>query len=70
MAHGLKKVIINDLNYLNHYWLNDDEVGIECTVFKADTSPTARPRNWNFGIYWVQPPLSDCLPDDLVKRLE
>jgi len=47
-------------------WL---QAGIEATVFEQDASPTTRPRDWSFGVYWAQSPLADCLPPDLVARL-
>ncbi|KKY17442.1 putative monooxygenase fad-binding protein [Phaeomoniella chlamydospora] len=31
--------------------------GIKCTVFEQDKALDARPRDWNFGIYWAQVPL-------------
>lgn len=45
------------------------KAGIEATVFEQDASPTARPRDWSFGVYWAQSPLVDCLPPDLAARL-
>lgn len=27
-------------------------------------APFARPRDWNFGIYWAQSRLDECLSDD------
>lgn len=44
--------------------------GIHFTVFEQDASLDARPRDWNFGIYWAQAPLDECLPDDLSRLVE
>ncbi|CZR67712.1 uncharacterized protein PAC_17611 [Phialocephala subalpina] len=41
------------------------QAGIACTVFEQDTSFYQRPRDWNFGIYWAQSRLDECLTDDL-----
>ncbi|KAF2087053.1 FAD/NAD(P)-binding domain-containing protein, partial [Saccharata proteae CBS 121410] len=43
--------------------------GVSCTVFEQSASPTARPRDWNFGIYWAQSPLSECLPKSITDKL-
>lgn len=40
------------------------------TVFEADATSTVRPRDWDFGIYWAQSPLADCLPAELVAEVE
>ncbi|KAF2841942.1 FAD/NAD(P)-binding domain-containing protein [Patellaria atrata CBS 101060] len=45
------------------------KVGIACTVYEADPTPTHRPRDWNFGIYWAQSPLGNCLPQELNDQL-
>ena len=42
---------------------------IPCTVFEQDASPQARPRDWNYGIYWAQSNLDECLPPDLAAQL-
>jgi hypothetical protein len=34
-------------------------------VFERDASPTARPRDWNFGIYWAQSRIEECLTPEL-----
>lgn len=44
-------------------------MGIDATVFEKDASPTARPRDWNFGIYWALSPLESILPPELHDRL-
>ncbi|CAP65149.1 uncharacterized protein PODANS_5_7210, partial [Podospora anserina S mat+] len=41
------------------------QAGIPATVFEQDTSPTSRHRDWNFGIYWAQSRLEECLPPNL-----
>ncbi|KAK4664677.1 uncharacterized protein QC763_507210 [Podospora pseudopauciseta] len=49
------------------------KAGIPATVFEQDTSPTSRHRDWNFGIYWAQSRLEECLPPnlhDLVKSTQ
>ncbi|PMD32036.1 FAD/NAD(P)-binding domain-containing protein [Hyaloscypha variabilis F] len=40
------------------------KVNITCTVFEQDITPFARPRDWNFGIYWAQSRLDECLSDE------
>jgi hypothetical protein len=45
-------------------------VGIACTVFEQDTTLVARPRDWNFGIYWAQSRLDECLSDELKAQIE
>ncbi|PIA96428.1 hypothetical protein CB0940_10405 [Cercospora beticola] len=44
--------------------------GANVTVFEQDDSLDARPRDWNFGIYWAQVPLQECLPEHLAKQVE
>ncbi|KAK4195428.1 hypothetical protein QBC40DRAFT_289047 [Triangularia verruculosa] len=46
------------------------KAGIPVTVFEQDTSPTSRPRDWNFGIYWAQSRLEECLPLDLHQLIK
>lgn len=46
------------------------QAGISCTVFEQDTSLLQRPRDWNFGIYWAQSRLDECLTDDLKALVE
>ncbi|KAK4237010.1 hypothetical protein C8A03DRAFT_35049 [Achaetomium macrosporum] len=41
------------------------KVGIDVIVFEQDGSPTARPRDWSFGIYWAQSRIEACLPPEL-----
>ncbi|KAK4225932.1 hypothetical protein QBC38DRAFT_510730 [Podospora fimiseda] len=41
------------------------KANIPTTVFEQDSSPTSRPRDWNFGIYWAQSRLEECLPPSL-----
>lgn len=38
-------------------------------VFEQDARPDARPRDWNYGIYWAQSNLSECLPPELIDQL-
>ncbi|KAK5662465.1 hypothetical protein OQA88_8376 [Cercophora sp. LCS_1] len=45
-------------------------VGIDATVFEQDGSPTARPRDWNFGIYWAQSRLEEILPPAIRSLLD
>ncbi|RYP90112.1 hypothetical protein DL770_003734 [Monosporascus sp. CRB-9-2] len=44
--------------------------GINVTVFEQATSLSERPRDWNFGLYWAQSPLAECLPDELSAQVE
>ncbi|KAL2012921.1 hypothetical protein VTN00DRAFT_446 [Thermoascus crustaceus] len=43
---------------------------IPCVVFEQDARPDARPRDWNYGIYWAQSSLSECLPQALIDQLQ
>lgn len=45
--------------------MDDEQLGIACTVFERDASLDARPRDWNFSLHWANTVLKDCLPDDL-----
>ena len=38
---------------------------IPCTVYEREPYLNARSRNWNYGIYWAQAPLAECLPRSL-----
>ncbi|KIM96787.1 hypothetical protein OIDMADRAFT_169581 [Oidiodendron maius Zn] len=44
-------------------------LNIACTVFEQDASPYERPRDWNFGIYWAQSRLDECLSEDMRARV-
>jgi hypothetical protein len=46
------------------------KVGISCTVFEQDTSHFQRPRDWNFGLYWAQSRLDECLTDDIKALIQ
>ena len=39
-------------------------------MFESDAANAERARDWNFGIYWAQSPLSDCLPEEIAQQLE
>ncbi|KAL2016598.1 hypothetical protein VTK56DRAFT_3255 [Thermocarpiscus australiensis] len=41
------------------------KAGIDVTVFEKDESPYARPRDWNFGVYWAQSRIEECLTPEL-----
>ncbi|KAK4111756.1 FAD/NAD(P)-binding domain-containing protein [Canariomyces notabilis] len=43
--------------------------GIEAAVFEQDQSPTARQRDWNFGIYWAQSRIEECLASELYAQI-
>lgn len=43
--------------------------GIAYTIFEQDATPHARPRDWNYGIYWAQSHLDECLPPDLMAQV-
>lgn len=45
------------------------QVGIRCTVFEQDDSLDQRSRDWDFGIYWAQTPLDECLLDDVRDKI-
>ena len=42
---------------------------IPCTVYERESHLNARSRNWNYGIYWAQAPLAECLPQNLQDSL-
>ncbi|KAK7052878.1 hypothetical protein VNI00_004198 [Paramarasmius palmivorus] len=44
------------------------KLGIPYTVFEQDAALDARPRDWDFGIYWAQTPLADCLPPEITEE--
>lgn len=44
-------------------------LNISCTVYEREDFLNARGRNWNFGIYWAQAPLSECLPQTLQDEI-
>ncbi|KAK4155973.1 hypothetical protein C8A00DRAFT_41448 [Chaetomidium leptoderma] len=41
------------------------KAGIDVSVFEQDDSPSARPRDWNFGVYWAQSRIEECLTPEL-----
>ncbi|GAB1318079.1 FAD-dependent monooxygenase cctM [Madurella fahalii] len=45
-------------------------VGIDAVVFEQDESPTARQRDWSFGIYWAQSRIVECLTPELYARID
>lgn len=44
--------------------------GLDVKVYEQDRALDQRTRDWNYGIYWAQVPLHDCLPEHLAKRIE
>ncbi|KAL3417966.1 hypothetical protein PVAG01_10975 [Phlyctema vagabunda] len=46
------------------------KAGIASSVFEADATSTARPRDWSFGVYWAQSPLASVLDDSVVARIQ
>ncbi|KAL8954103.1 MAG: hypothetical protein Q9222_000082 [Ikaeria aurantiellina] len=42
---------------------------IKCTVFERENYINERSRDWTFGIYYAQAPLTECLPKHLSERL-
>lgn len=40
-------------------------LNISCTVYEREAYLNARPRDWNFGIYWAEAPLAECLPESI-----
>ncbi|KUI59238.1 6-hydroxynicotinate 3-monooxygenase [Cytospora mali] len=45
------------------------KAGIPCTVFEQDASLDERSRDWDFGIYWSQIPLNECLPENVQSKI-
>ncbi|KAK4101186.1 FAD/NAD(P)-binding domain-containing protein [Parathielavia hyrcaniae] len=41
------------------------KAGIDVAIFEQDASPTARPRDWDFGVYWAQSRIDECLTSEL-----
>ncbi len=39
-------------------------------MFEQDASPTARPRDWNFGVYWAQSRIEECLTPELIALID
>ncbi|KXX79373.1 FAD-dependent urate hydroxylase [Madurella mycetomatis] len=46
------------------------QVGIDAVVFEQDEAPTARQRDWNFGIYWAQSRIEECLAPELYALID
>jgi hypothetical protein len=42
---------------------------IPAVVFEKSPTRTSRPRDWNFGIYWAQSRLEECLPPSIMAEL-
>ncbi|KAK7522760.1 uncharacterized protein IWZ02DRAFT_490182 [Phyllosticta citriasiana] len=45
------------------------KAGIKCTVFERDPDLDSRPRDWNFGVYWAQTSLDECLPKETKEKI-
>lgn len=45
-------------------------LGVPCTVYEREEYLNTRPRDWNYGIYWAQSPLAECLPKDVQEALK
>ena len=43
--------------------------GIKSTIYEREDYLNQRPRDWNFGIYWAQNLLAECLPTDVLERM-
>ena len=39
-------------------------------MFEQDASPTIRSRDWNFGIYWAQSRIEECLTAELSALID
>ncbi|ESK85483.1 fad binding domain-containing protein [Moniliophthora roreri MCA 2997] len=44
------------------------KLNIPYAIFEQDPAFDSRPRDWDFGIYWAQSPLLQCLPEDITYR--
>ena len=44
-------------------------LGVSFTVFERENFLNERKRDWNFGVYWAQSWLTECLPPELAGRL-
>ncbi|KAK0713299.1 hypothetical protein B0T26DRAFT_753425 [Lasiosphaeria miniovina] len=41
------------------------KLGINAAVYERDAHRAARPRDWNFGIFWAQAGIKECLPPEI-----
>ncbi|KAH6838344.1 hypothetical protein B0I37DRAFT_387560 [Chaetomium sp. MPI-CAGE-AT-0009] len=46
------------------------KAGISVTVFEKDESTAVRSRDWNFGVYWAQSRIEECLTPELNARID
>ncbi|KAL8782626.1 MAG: hypothetical protein Q9213_005213 [Squamulea squamosa] len=42
---------------------------VQATIFEREGYLNQRPRDWNFGVFWAQEALNQCLPSNLQSRL-
>ncbi|EEB89818.1 hypothetical protein MPER_12048, partial [Moniliophthora perniciosa FA553] len=71
MADGLKNrvLIMGGGGLLTAHILK--KLNIPYAIFEQDPAFDSRLRDWDFGIYWAQSPLSQCLPEDITyKKVE
>ncbi|PQE32699.1 fad binding domain-containing protein [Rutstroemia sp. NJR-2017a WRK4] len=61
-------VLKDRLGYLQLRYSNES-ANIPYTIFEQDSSLMQRPRDWNFGIYWAQTRLDECLTERLKALL-
>ncbi|PQE18137.1 fad binding domain-containing protein [Rutstroemia sp. NJR-2017a BBW] len=61
-------VLKDRLGYLQLRYSNES-ANIPYTIFEQDSSLMQRPRDWNFGIYWAQTRLDECLTEKLKALL-
>lgn len=45
-------------------------LGVSCTIYEREEYLNARSRDWNYGIYWAQSPLAECLPPNIREALK
>lgn len=46
------------------------QAGIAATIFEKDESTTVRSRDWNFGVYWAQSRIEECLTPELSALID
>ncbi|KAH6641878.1 hypothetical protein F5144DRAFT_565115 [Chaetomium tenue] len=46
------------------------KAGIAATIFEKDESTTVRLRDWNFGVYWAQSRIEECLTPELSALID
>jgi hypothetical protein len=72
VAQGLKQVCFHPFIYNTATDNRDFQAGISFEIFERETSTTyiTRPRDWTMALHWGTDYLLECLPQELIDRLE